>query len=74
MKHYKFDGLQDEEVSSDEEILSDKSVYEGEDEGEEEGTDRHLRMLQEITGIPKEAFDGDSLIWQKYLKKVSNFL
>ncbi|KAF3331944.1 U3 small nucleolar RNA-associated protein 14 [Carex littledalei] len=51
--------FKDEEVSSDEEILSDNSVYDGEDEGEEEGTDRHLRMLQEITGIPKEAFDGD---------------
>lgn len=54
----------------DEDILSDKS----EDEIEEDGGERHLRMLQEITGIPKEAFDGNSLTWHKYLEKIPNFL
>lgn len=47
----------------DEDILSDKSDDDGEDEDEGGGGERHLRMLQEITGIPKEAFDGNPLIW-----------
>jgi hypothetical protein len=46
----------------DEDILSDNEDS-GEDENEEDGGERHLRMLQEITGIPKEAFDGNCLTW-----------
>ncbi|KAJ4747775.1 U3 small nucleolar RNA-associated protein 14 [Rhynchospora pubera] len=52
------DDFEDEEVPSDEgEDDSDKS--EVEDEREKEDGERHLRMLQDITGIPKEAFDGE---------------
>lgn len=47
----------DEGEEEDEEITSNRSDDDGE-EGE-----KHLRMLQEVTGMPAEAFDGNNFFF-----------
>ncbi|XP_062088871.1 uncharacterized protein LOC133795434 [Humulus lupulus] len=51
--------FEDEDVSSDDdkEMDNDKDVS-GSDEDEDNGDEKHMRMLQGITGMPGETFDG----------------
>lgn len=55
------DDFKDEHVFSDDDIVGSEdyedAVSDG-DEAEEEDDGRHARMLQAITGMPPEAFDG----------------
>lgn len=54
------DEFEDENVPSDEEdVGDDERGRRGDDDEEEEEDDgRHSRLLQEITGLPTDAFDG----------------
>lgn len=64
--------VQDENVDSDEVDSDDfdDTAQNLEDNVEEDDDGRHARMLQEITGLPSDAFGGKIELQITYLKKL----
>lgn len=64
--------MQDENISSDDD--EDVGCSDGADpsnaEAEDEDEGRHIRMLQEITGMPSETFQGNGFLSSSYLLAV----